>query len=87
MNQKTVDQGTYRIWLGISSIIVGILMNVLAMGFYYASVGPEGKVFPGLVNGSGEIYFVGTTLLGFGVYKHVQVKKSESAKPNHKTGS
>jgi len=82
MQQKTIDRGLYRIWLGIACIVIGVCMNLAAMTFYY--MGVQDEVYPGLATGTGEILFTGGTLLGLGVYKHVKTRPNDHTRP--KTG-
>ncbi len=70
MKQDTIDKGLFRIYLGIICIVIAITMHVSALTFYYWSSNKE--VYPALTMATGELFLTGTTLLGFGVYKHVK---------------
>jgi hypothetical protein len=82
MDKRTIQDGIFRIYLGIGSILLGMFLLVTSFFLFYAY--PALGVFPELVWGVGQLFFLGSTLLGLGVYKHVKLKSNSNTSPQQR---
>jgi hypothetical protein len=76
VDKDTINNGLFRIYLGIGAIVLGMGLLVASFMIYYYS--PALGVFPELVFAVGQLFLLGSTLLGLGVYKHIKLSNKQS---------